>query len=280
MFRKENLILSYAGGNALCRSDGFWAFVDSVRNVPNADLALVTHEMPVDVHNTLWELGVEIYDFHKTEYILRDRHLAFWQYLNEHGHKYRYILLSDCKDVVFQKNPFDWIGVWQNRFKNIDGNKDFLDDFVVLLSEGFKMSRSGFACIEHFEFEQGMPERFHQPDRDRWVINGGVSLGTPQALQHFEFLLWCITLKSVGRITDQATLNWVLRFLEKEDIYSVSHPHHDTLGIVCEGIKEGALPLNVKEGMVCNTKDEPYCIVHQWDRVEELKELVLSQYGR
>jgi hypothetical protein len=187
------------------------------------------------------------------------------------------VLITDCKDVIFQKNPFEWIPLWKSRFDNISGNKDFLNRFVILVSEGFNMSRSGFACIEHFEFEKDVPPKFVQPNRNRWVINGGIMLGTPRALQDFVFLIWSVTLKSIGRITDQATVNWLLRFLEKDDTYSVSHPQRDSLCVVCEGFKEG-LAMNLKNGLVCNPQDDPYFIVHQWDRIDELKKIVLAHY--
>lgn len=278
MLRKENLVLTYAGGDDFCRSEGFKVFVESAGSLPNTDLAIITHRMPEEVRKELTWLGAEVIDFHDGETVLRDRHLGFWRYLNEHGHKYRHVLITDSKDVYFQKNPFGWIDIWKSRFIKIAGNKDFLNHFVILVSEGFKMSRSGFACIEHFEFEKDVPKKFVQPERNRWVINGGVMLGTPRALQELVFLLWSVTLKSFGHITDQATLNWVMRFLEKDATYSVSHPQHDDLCIVCEGIKEEGVPLNLKDGLVSNPHGKPYYIVHQWDRIPELRDAVLAQH--
>lgn len=283
MLRKENLILTYAGGDAFCKSEGFKTFVQSVASLasslPSTDLAVVTHQMPHEVREGLTWLGAEVVDFKDGETVLRDRHLAFWNYLNEHGHKYKYILISDSKDVVFQRNPFKWVEEWKLRFDKIQGNRDFLDHFVIFASEGFKMSRSGFACIEHFEFEKDVPKKFVQPERNRWVVNGGIMLGTPRALQDLVFLLWSVTLKSIGHITDQATLNWVMRFLEKDATYSVSHPQHDDFCIVCEGIKEEGVPLILKNGIAHNPQGNPYCIVHQWDRIPELRDAVLAQYG-
>lgn len=281
MLRQENLILSYAAGAEFCRSPGFFCFLKSLKNVPNADCTLCTNDMPEDIRSILIEdFNIEVIDVPKERIhnLLRDRHLAFWDYLNNHGHKYQHVLLADCKDVIFQKNPFDWVNDWKSRYIRIAGCKDFLSHFVILVSEGFRMGRSGFACIEQFEFERDIPLPFLQKDRTRWVVNGGVILGKPRAVQDLAFLLWSVTLKSIGKITDQATLNWLLRFLDDDDCYIVSHPQHDDLCLTGEGVKEEGVKPIVQEGLICNPHEKPYYIVHQWDRIDEFKQMVLALY--
>ena len=149
MIRKENLLMSYAAGENFF-TETFWVYVNSaLKNSPDADIVLLTHDMPKDVRAKLIIKDVKVVDVPETEvmYIYRDRHLAFWNYLNDHGHKYKYVMVCDCKDVVFQKSPAAWVPDWQSRFENIKGNTDFLNHFVILVSEGFKMPASGFACI-------------------------------------------------------------------------------------------------------------------------------------
>jgi hypothetical protein len=187
--------------------------------------------------------------------------------------------MSDSRDVLFQSSPFTWADQWKTRFDNIKGNKDFLNHFVILVSEGFKSSRGGFSRIEHFEFERDVKTSFLKKDTNRWVVNGGTILGTPKALQDFHFLVWIVTMKSIGRITDQATINWLLYYLDEDATYSISHPQHDNLCMTGEGVKEGGFEPILAEGKVYNPQRELYCVLHQWDRLDVLEEAILAQYG-
>lgn len=281
MLRKENLILTYASGEPLFRDKSFWVWVNTLNNVPDADAVILTHDIPPDVREKLEDRGVVVVDVSAKDihFLYRDRHLSFRNYLNDHGHKYKYVLVTDCRDVMFQANPFDWVQVWKDRHKNIRGCLTFLDHFVVLMAEGFKMTQSGFACIEHFEFQRDVPMPYMKEDKDRWVVNGGTYLGTPRALQDWHFLVWMTTMKTIGRCTDQATVNWLMYYLEDDSTYQVSFPQHDNLCLTGEGVKEGAVEPLLKYGRLFSPKDEPYYMVHQWDRLEYLKEDILARLG-
>jgi hypothetical protein len=269
MLRKENLVLTYGSGEALFRDQCFWVFVNSfLKNVSNADLIILTHDMPEDARDALDKLGVTVVDVSAKDihFLYRDRHLSFYKYLNDHGHKYKHVLVSDCRDVLFQSNPFDWIGDWKARHDNIKGCHTFLSHFVILMAEGFKMAQSGFACIEHFEFQRDVPMPYMKDDKNRWVVNGGTYLGTPRALQDWHFLVWITTMKTIGRCTDQATVNWLMHYLEDDDTYQVSFPQHDHLCLTGEGVKEGAVEPILKDGILHNPQGKPYHLIHQWDR--------------
>ncbi len=280
MLRKSKLILTYGSGNAI-ESPTFWVFVNSfIKHIPNADLVVLTHDMNPVVRTKLENRGVTIVDVPAGEmyYLYRDRHLHFWKYLNEHGHKYEHVLITDSRDVVFQANPFDWIDVWKDRFKDIKGNKDFLNHFVVVMSEGFKRSQCGFACIEHFEFQRDVPTPHLKEDNDRWVCNAGVTLGTPRAIQDFEMLMFSVTMKTMGRCTDQATLNYLMYILDNDDAYHIAHPHLDNLCLTGEGVKSGKVTSVLSDGKLYNPKDQLYYIVHQWDRLEGTRDEIVKLY--
>lgn len=281
MTRKENLVMTYASGAPIFGDECFWVYVKSLKHIQEADYVILTHDMPEDARDRLDSLDVHVVEIPAEDmhFLYRDRHLSFYNYLNEHGHKYKYVLVSDCRDVVFQGNPFDWIEVWKGRHGSIKGQKDFLNHFVILMAEGFKMSQSGFACIEHFEFERDVPRPYLKEDRDRWVVNGGTFLGTPRALQDFHFLVWITTMKTIGRCTDQATINWLMYYLDNDDTYQISFPQHDDLCLTGEGVKENAVSPILKNGQLFSPKGMIYKMIHQWDRLNELKEQVLAQYA-
>lgn len=279
MLRKENLVLTYASGKDI-NDDDYWVYFNSLRKIPNGDHVVLTHDMPDKMRETLADMGdIEVVDVDpkSMQNLMRDRHLAFWDYLNDHGHKYQYVLVTDCRDVVFQANPFDWIGEWKTRHDQIKGYKGFLDHFVVLVSEGFKMPQSGFACIEHFEFERDIPLHHLKENRNRWVVNGGTMMGTPRAMQDWHFLVWSVSTKCIGRCTDQATVNWLLHYLEHDDTYQVCFPMHDHLCLTGEGVKVGGFTPIEKDGLMYSPQNKLYYIVHQWDRIADLKEKILAR---
>jgi len=266
---KRNLALAYASGEPLFRGDGFATFLETFRGNVDADLAVVTHDIPDDVRDDLEADGVRVVPSADVHFLYRDRHLSFYRFLNDHGHRYGHVLVADSRDVLFQADPFDWVAEWKSRYGSITGDHRFLDHFVVLTAEGFKMADSGFACVEHFEFQRDVPMPYMCEDKDRWVINAGVFLGTPRALQDWHFLVWTTTMKTIGRCTDQATVNWLMRHLEDDDAYQVSFPSHDNLCLTGEGVKEGAVRPEVRNGRLYNELGKPYYLVHQWDRLPQ-----------
>jgi hypothetical protein len=262
----KGLLMTYGSGEDLFHEDTFWVYVESLRNV-NADYVMLTHDMPEDVRKEL-DKKIKVVDFEREmNHIVRDRHLAFWEYLSQYGDWYDYVAVTDCRDVVFQCDPFEWIEY------NIGE-----EHFVILVSEGFKMQRSGFACIEHFEFERDVPQHLLKEDKDRWVLNCGTILGSPLMMQNLHFLLWSVSMKSLGRVTDQATLNWLYYYLEHDSNYIVVQPQRDALCLTGEGIKEEGLQPILEGGVLHSPEKEPYCILHQWERLDVLREDIFSQY--
>jgi hypothetical protein len=282
MIRQENLILTFAGGDQnFFKNPTFWVWVNSVKMIPNTDVVILTHQMTEDVRDRLSDSKIEVVDVTPGELhsLYRDRHLCFWEYLNDHGHKYKYVVVCDCRDVVFQASPFEWAEKWKSRHADIGGRKNFLEDFVILVAEGHKMSQSGFACIEHFEFERDVPRPFMKEDKNKYVVNGGTFLGTPRAMQDWHFLVWMTQMKTMGRCTDQATVNWLMYYLENDDKYSVSFPQHDNLCLTGEGVKEGAVEPLLKDGVLFSPQGEVYCFIHQWDRLDYLRECIFEKFS-
>jgi hypothetical protein len=116
---------------------------------------------------------------------------------------------------------------------------------------------------------------------DKFVVNGGVSLGTWRALMDYHLLLWGTMLKSRGRCTDQAAINYLMTVLEHDETYSLSFPQHDWLCLTGEGVKEDVVtPQFDDKGVLMNPKGQPYCILHQWDRLpDDLKNPLLAQHS-
>lgn len=276
MLRKSNLILTFAKG-PIFDDPNFWSFISSLERVPDTDYAVLSDDISEENHIRLEDLEIDVVATPPVKHLFRDRHLQYWDYLNDHGHKYQHALVCDCRDVLFQSSPFDWIPEWKSRFDRVGGNKSYLDHFVILTAEGFRTATSGFACVDNFEFQSDIPTDHLRELKNKWVINGGVMLGTPQALMNFHFLIWTMMLKSRGRCTDQAAINYLMSWLDEDSTYNVSFPQHDSLCLTGEGVKENAVTPILEGGLLKNPLGQPYCILHQWDRLDDsLRQALLA----
>lgn len=283
MQQPKDLILTWMSGDKFCQSPYVKVFIKSLKRVENADVVCFTHQMPSDIRTLLKEESIIVRDVppETVPFILRDRYMIFWDYLLDHGDRYRYVLSTDSKDVLVQRNPFDWVAEWKKRFDKISGRKNFLDRFVIFVSEGFQMKDSPWNKSEQFEFQRDILSPFMISREESWVLNSGVCLGTPDAIKNYFFLLWAVAIKNIGQCTDQACLNYLYNYLKEDETYSVTQPAHDTFCLTGEAIKEGFLTkTEFRDGMfglVRNGQFESYFLVHQWDRLENADK-VLSQF--
>lgn len=265
----KNLILTYAS-EPVTSQETFWVFVNSLDNIQNKELVVITHDIQEKNLKKLETKNIKVQHIEAGEmyYLFRDRHLHFYQYLNKYGSEYEQVLICDSRDIVFQQDPFLWT-------KNNVNQKEF----VVLTAEGFKRSESGFACIEHFEFQRDVPRPHLKENNDKWVCNAGVAIGTCRSIQDFEFLLFVTIMKTIGRCTDQAALNYLMYFLEEDKKFKISLPQNESLCLTGEGVKLGSVEPLLENGKLFSPNKEVYCMIHQWDRLNHLKEEILAQYG-
>lgn len=245
--------MTFAGGEKFFDNLEFWRYVDSLSCIKNSDFVILTHCMPDAVKDKLIECNISVVeiDQKQVQYIYRDRHLCFYNYLKSKKQEYKYVLVTDCRDVIFQGDPFDYI-------QNVNRQ-----DFVLMTSEGHRVKQSGFSCIERFEFDKDVPLQFRNHNNG-FVINGGVFAGTLNAMKNWHFLVWSTHLKTKGSCTDQAVVDWLSNYLDEE--YILLHPQDDCFCVTGEGIKEKAVQIELKDGVVYSKDAQKYYIVHQWDR--------------
>ena len=252
-----NALLTWASGHEFCHSAGFRCYIKSSARVV-ADRFVFTHDMPQDVREDLLNQGFRIIQVPSDQvaFLLRDRHLAYWEYLNRDFHD-RY-LITDSKDVIFQEDPF-----------LLPMNRG-----VTLVSEGMLHKQSHWNTIDQLEAQRNVRE-FQKETANRPVLNGGVLLGDRDSLRNLLFLLWTNTVRATGRCTDQGVLNYLYYFLERDLLYHVADPNSSALCLTGEAVKEGFVHPQFEGGKVLSERAvKPsgrgftYSIFHQWDRTE------------
>lgn len=285
MQQTKDLILTWMAGAEFCRSPFVKVFLASTKVLPpTVDVVVFTHDMPDDVRADLTGNAFTVKDIspHAVPFLCRDRYLVYWDYLLDVGHRYRYVLTTDSKDVLIQKNPFDWVEIWKERFRRVGGRNTFLENFVIFISEGLQLKDSPWNMKDQVEFQRDVfpPFMVHAPDN--WVINSGLYLGCPEAIRNWFFLLWSVSMKSSGRATEQSTVNYLYNYLKEDETYSLTHPSHDTLCLTGEGLAKGFVKTAAfKDGqyqLLKEDESEPYFLVHQWDRLPE-RDSILSRFA-
>lgn len=276
----------------------YW--VNSIKRTGfKGDIVLVVTNMTGDTVNKLTEEGVIVYAYGKKDEngnIVNqsqnaphvERFVFIWDFLRKNKDTYRYVIVTDTRDVIFQKDPTEFLK------SNLSANS------IVASSEGLAYQDEPWG-------NQNLKDTFgplvYDELRDKVIYNVGTIAGYSEEVRD---LLLQLFFQSVNRpipIVDQAVYNFLIHLYpfkgetlrtNNEDGWAVQ------LGTTEAAIMAGAGDIGqiirqnphmiddyrkvyqdiqpiVKDDLVTNGKT-PYCIVHQWDRVPAIKEIVEKSY--
>lgn len=203
---------------------------------------------------------------------------------------YNHIVMTDTRDVVFQNNPFDWL-------VEILGEYD-----LVVADEGMRYENEPWGNQNLY---QAFGPHYYSLLKDHRISNVGVIAGRHTYVSSIVDLIFQLSLGRPIPIVDQAVYNYIMS-LRIFDLHTFFVSHEDpwavNLGTTIEAVKAGngdlgALckkdsnnlkkynmnyesiqPTILEDGTVTNG-DKPYSVVHQWDRIPSLKEIIEKKYG-
>lgn len=203
-----------------------------------------------------------------------ERFLHLYAYLAQTD--YRYVITTDVKDVVFQKNPIEWI------------ESSLGDRGLIFSSESIKYKDEpwgdGNLLDTYGPFIHGI-------FKENEIFNVGVLAGRGN---HMRDLCMNIFVSCMGAripICDQSTFNFLIS----------QHPYTDTslyarseygwaaqLGTTVDPSKidefgpkllEPSPLMDMDDGTVMTSTGKPFTIVHQYDRCPTWKEMIEAKYG-
>ena len=247
-----NLLLTWASGEHFCKLPDVEIFLKSSKLV-KADKLVVGHDLNEEAISLFEQYSFKILRVKNklVNYVLRDRHFHFWQYLLDQ--EYEAVLHCDSRDVLFQTDPF----------KELD-----LNNKIYFIDEGVPSTSSGFHLIEQLEFQKNIPQSFKTNIRTPFVLNGGVTIGSFELMKNFHMWMWAGSLNSHST-TDQAALNFFFNYLKKDKTVNVAP---DWFCLTGEAVKDGfSTPFYDNDFYSPNGKK--YSIFHQWDRTIFAKEI-------
>ena len=187
---------------------------------------------------------------------------------------YRYVITTDVKDVIFQKNPSEWLE--QNLSK---------EERLVFSSESMKYKDEPWGRENLTQcYGQGIYEDF----KNNTIFNVGVLAGRGYAMRDLVLQLFLNCINRPISIVDQAVFNVMVSrhpYLDSS-MYTVSEDGWACqLGTTADPSKIDSFrpfllePSPKMEGdKVLTSTGKEYIIVHQYDRVPEWKKVIEAKY--
>lgn len=257
----------------------------------DGDKAMICYNVSFETINELSARGFKVFGFERNEEdrrleytkpgfnIVCERFLHLWGILQNFKDQYRYIITTDVKDVLFQRNPSEWL-------ENNIGDKK-----VVASSESMYYKdeeHSNFALYSNYG------PAVYGAYNEKLIYNAGVMAGDFNTMNDLfmHIYLLCDAAPSHwnqhGGGPDQPAYNLIIHTKPWQDI--ARHTPSDDgwaaqLGTTGKHIAEryGKLIVDpapvMVDGMVCTSQGEPFYIVHQYDRIPEWKNILLEKYA-
>lgn len=203
-----------------------------------------------------------------------ERFLHMYNYLRDSETKYRYVITTDVKDVVFQKNPSEFI-------ENCIG-----DNQLIFASESIHYKNEPWGDNNLLET---FGPFFHNIYKENEIYNVGVLAGKANSMQDLFAKIFVMSTNRPIPIVDQSTFNFMVSmepykstslYLKSENSWAAQ------LGTTAdpskiEEFKSFLLEPSpvLKNGNVVTSTGKVFTIVHQYDRIPEWKKIIEETYN-
>ena len=229
---------------------------------------MLIYDVSNDVIEYLTKKGWLIVQSQLQEHIILQRFRDMYAFLQ--SYETDVIIWTDVKDVIFQKDPTEWLNKWMRRD-------------ILAFSECMIMQNEPWTCINSgttfpMEWEFGM--------KDQISYCAGTIVGKKNSIRDLfiEIYRWSKTTANPEQLSDQAAYN-VLIHLDhfKNSVQFVSQEEGFATQLGTVWVKKNEIPLleptpTYKDGKFYNQKGEEFVIVHQYDRDTHLKAQIKNLY--
>ena len=233
------------------------------------DKIMLVYDVSQEVIEYLNRMGWLIVQSELQEHIIlqrfRDVYALLYQYDAD------VIIWTDVKDVIFQKDPTEWL------------NKYMVKD-ILAFSECIHLKDDPWACINSgttfpMEWEFGMKEEIS--------YCAGTIVGKKNAIRDLfiDIYRWSKTTANPEQLSDQAAFNILLRlnhYKNSVDFVEQERGFATQLGTVWINRNKFRIiePTPIyKNGKFYNQNSEEFVIVHQYDRDNQIKKEIYERYN-
>lgn len=191
-------------------------------------------------------------------------YLAYYNWLCENGKDFKYVMHCDMRDVVIQRDPFEFM-------------ENHPDKELFLVCEGMKIKENDCNKMWH-DWVLNTIVYDKETYDDSYVLNGGTYGGKTNAfLSYCTLILTAMNRKFQYIIPDQAMLGYLYRQLSQNPNVMLTHPASDVFCATGEAIKRDNVDVCFDGINVCDENGEKFYLFHQWDRTE-VAELIRNKF--
>ncbi len=258
--------------------------ISAKRNIKNCDVVLVALNSDFDTLEKITdnEASVIICNsdeerkivYHQSNFAPHvDRFIHLYNYLSEVHEKYKYVMTTDVRDIVFQHDPFEWM------------DENLGDKKLLCTSEAIQYFNEPWG-------DENLKQTYGQYVYNRFceneIFNVGILAGYSEYIKDLCLNLFINSINRPIPIVDQAVFNVtvntkpysdVFKFCQLKDGFAVNagttndpsklHQFKPRL------LEDGAV---MRDGMVYNSEGKEFVVVHQYDRVPEWNSVILNKY--
>jgi len=243
-------------------------FVESIeRSGFGGDKLMLVYEITQDTIEYLNSKGWTLIQSEPQQHIILQRFRDMYQVL--HQYETDVVIWVDVKDIVFQKDPTEWL--------NENMNKD-----ILAFSESLKFGDEEWARLNA---GTSFPMEWDWLQNEE-IYCAGTIVGKKEAIRDLfiDIYRWSLTTSNPQQLADQAAYNILIHLHQFKDIVQFVKQQEGFAAQLHLKLKKGNnLPyteelVTIDGDEVKNSKGELFTLVHQYDRNEELKKLIENKY--
>lgn len=204
-----------------------------------------------------------------------NRFYQVWRFLQSQAEPFRFVVAVDVRDVVFQRDPAEWLDEHLGEKKLNVG------------SEGARVDEEPWNSEVILESYGPV---IHRSVGERELFNAGTIAGTGEALRDFTLNVYLCSRSNAVPYTDQAALNLLLSLDAYRPITRFNGPDEDWACQAATVAPDSEYLAASRPSApnwsptfdgerVCTPDGSPYCIVHQYDRVPAWKDRLQALYA-
>lgn len=244
-------------------------FVESLRANYAGDVLLLIRWPGVRVARYLKGRRIHVIRVFQTRSFTRSvharRYAIYLEFLRARLARYDQVMISDVRDVVFQRNPFDGIASPQCHF--------YLESAVRTIGEDPTNSRWVRGCFPAYEAERLAACR---------ISCSGITIGGTAAIvaylemmaKRIRVLPWRI-YRRIGHGYDQAIHNYLVHLAPEVAGIVVENNRH----IATMALEPRAFYRLDRDCLIYGPDDRPFAICHQYDRFPDLLKAVEARFA-
>lgn len=257
----DNLLVTFVKGDEYISNVDCGIFMKSLQKFSSFKKLCVYKDLNSKNVARLEEVFDYVHFDHLPSYLANnDRYLAYYLWLQDHHNQFKNVMHVDFRDVIVQKDPFEYI----------DQHPDIE---LYLVAEGMNLNDSECNLKWAKRYNDLLYGYKMNYDNSR-VINSGTMAGKTHS-----FMQLCVNvMMNIDRphkyyVYDQAILNYLYPVYSNNKYVQFSEPKVSDFVITGEGVKEGYVHVKYEDGLVKTLDGKDYHVLHQWDRFSFAEDL-------